>query len=103
MSSRHKPAALREQPTMKRSAGPHTCASPELAGGAARLIDPYNVDNIAEALLEISGSSERRKEKRELGQVRARAFDGLKRRAHQQLLQNQLNLKLKTITTQHYN
>ena len=53
---------------------PKTCASPEVAGGAARLIDPYNEDDIAQALLEISGSSERRKEMRELGLVRARAF-----------------------------
>jgi len=53
---------------------PNTCASPEVAGGAARLIDPYNVDDIAQALLQISGSSERRKEMRELGLARARAF-----------------------------
>jgi glycosyltransferase involved in cell wall biosynthesis len=77
MSGRHKPAALREQhiPTMRRSANPNPCARPEVAGGAARLIDPYNEDDIAQALLEIIGSSERRKEMRELGLVRARAFN----------------------------
>ncbi|HZD54563.1 MAG TPA: glycosyltransferase family 1 protein, partial [Woeseiaceae bacterium] len=35
---------------------PNTCAAPEVAGGAARLIDPLNEDDIAEALLEVAGS-----------------------------------------------
>jgi glycosyltransferase involved in cell wall biosynthesis len=54
---------------------PNTCASPEVAGGAARLIDPYDEEDIAQALLEVSGSSQRRREMRELGLVRARAFN----------------------------
>ena len=53
---------------------PKTCASPEVAGGAARLIDPYSEEDIAQALLEISESSERRREMRKLGLVRAKVF-----------------------------
>jgi alpha-1,3-rhamnosyl/mannosyltransferase len=30
---------------------PSTCAGPEIAGGAARLIDPLNEEDIAQALL----------------------------------------------------
>jgi glycosyltransferase involved in cell wall biosynthesis len=53
---------------------PKTCASPEVAGGAARLINPYDEGEIAQALLEISGSPQRRAEMRERGLIRARAF-----------------------------
>jgi len=35
---------------------PNTCAAPEVAGGAARLIDPLDEADIAEALLAVAGS-----------------------------------------------
>jgi glycosyltransferase involved in cell wall biosynthesis len=53
---------------------PNTCASPEVAGGAARLIDPYDEQDIAEALLEVGGSEPLRREMRERGLDRAGAF-----------------------------
>jgi glycosyltransferase involved in cell wall biosynthesis len=53
---------------------PKTCASPEVAGGAARLIDPYDEADIARALLEIDRSPQSRSQMRERGLVRARAF-----------------------------
>ena len=53
---------------------PKTCASPEVAGGAARLIDPYDEEDIAQALLEVSESTTCRVYMRERGLVRARAF-----------------------------
>jgi glycosyltransferase involved in cell wall biosynthesis len=54
---------------------PRTCASPEVAGGAARLINPYDVEDIARALLEVSSSARSRRQMRERGLTRARAFD----------------------------
>jgi len=53
---------------------PSTCASPEVAGGAARLIDPHDVEDIAEALLEVAASARLRYEMRERGLDRAGAF-----------------------------
>jgi glycosyltransferase involved in cell wall biosynthesis len=53
---------------------PKTCAAPEVAGAAARLIDPYDEEDIARALLELDGSAERRAELRRLGLARAQAF-----------------------------
>jgi glycosyltransferase involved in cell wall biosynthesis len=53
---------------------PSTCASPEVAGGAARLIDPYDVEDIAEALLEVAASAPLRQEMRQRGLDRAGAF-----------------------------
>jgi len=53
---------------------PKTCASPEVAGGAAWLIDPYDENDIAQALLEVSGSPQRRAQMRDRGLTRARAF-----------------------------
>jgi glycosyltransferase involved in cell wall biosynthesis len=53
---------------------PKTCAGPEVAGSAGRLIDPYNEDDIARALLELDGSAERRAELRRLGLARAQGF-----------------------------
>lgn len=53
---------------------PRTCAGPEVAGSAARLIDPYDEEDICEALLEVGGSAERRAELRRLGLARAQAF-----------------------------
>ena len=50
---------------------PNTCASPEVAGGAARLIDPYAEEEIARALLEVTGSPELRARMRESGLRRA--------------------------------
>jgi glycosyltransferase involved in cell wall biosynthesis len=46
---------------------PSTCASPEIAGGAARLINPLNEEDIADALTEVTGSAELRQQRRELG------------------------------------
>jgi len=53
---------------------PNTCASPEIAGSAARLIDPYDERDITQALLEVAGSQERRSQMRERGLERAGAF-----------------------------
>jgi len=54
---------------------PSTCASPEIAGGAARLIDPHDESDIATALLEVGQSSALRRDMRERGLERARAFN----------------------------
>ena len=53
---------------------PNTCASPEIAGGAARLIDPRNEQSIALALTEVTGSEDLRRRLRQLGLERARYF-----------------------------
>lgn len=53
---------------------PKTCAAPEVAGAAARLIDPYDEDEITRALLELDASAERRAQLRRLGLARAQAF-----------------------------
>lgn len=53
---------------------PSTCASPEIAGGAARLIDPLNEEDIARALLEVTSSERLREELRAKGLQRARDF-----------------------------
>lgn len=53
---------------------PKTCASPEVAGGAARLIDPYDEHDIAQALLEVGESAQLRRDMHERGLVRALAF-----------------------------
>ena len=53
---------------------PKTCAAPEVAGSAARLIDPYDEEDISQALLEVGGSPERRAELRRLGLARAETF-----------------------------
>lgn len=51
---------------------PGTCASPEIAGGAARLVDPRSVEDMAQALADVTGSEEMRREMREKGLQRAR-------------------------------
>jgi len=53
---------------------PKTCAGPEVAGSAARLIDPYDEEDISQALLEVGGSAERRADLRRLGLARAQTF-----------------------------
>ena len=53
---------------------PKTCAAPEVAGPAARLIDPYDEEDITRALLELDGSAKRRAELRRLGLARAQAI-----------------------------
>lgn len=53
---------------------PKTCAAPEVAGSAARLVDPYDVSDIARAILEVDASMELRGELRQLGLARAQAF-----------------------------
>lgn len=53
---------------------PTTCASPEIAGGAARLFDPHSEDELTEALAEVTGSEGLRARMRELGLRRARVF-----------------------------
>ena len=53
---------------------PKTCAAPEVAGCAARLIDPYDEDDISRALLELEGSAQRRAQLRRLGLARAQGF-----------------------------
>jgi glycosyltransferase involved in cell wall biosynthesis len=54
---------------------PSTCASPEIAGGSARLIDPYDESDIATALLEVGHSPQLRQSMRERGLERARVFN----------------------------
>lgn len=49
-------------------------ATAEIAGGAARLVDPYNVNEIAEAMLKISRCQGERNKLRQLGLNRARNF-----------------------------
>jgi glycosyltransferase involved in cell wall biosynthesis len=51
-----------------------TCAGPEVAGSAARLIDPYDEEDISEALLEVGASAECRAQLRRLGLARAQTF-----------------------------
>jgi glycosyltransferase involved in cell wall biosynthesis len=53
---------------------PTTCASPEIAGGAARLINPFDEQEIARALTEVTQSRELRTQMRELGLRRAQAL-----------------------------
>jgi glycosyltransferase involved in cell wall biosynthesis len=53
---------------------PKTGAGPEVAGSAARLIDPYDEDDIAAALLEVTGSPELRARMARDGVLRARNF-----------------------------
>ena len=53
---------------------PSTCASPEIAGGAARLINPHDEEEIAQALAEVTGSEELRRTMREKGLQRAQAL-----------------------------
>jgi alpha-1,3-rhamnosyl/mannosyltransferase len=53
---------------------PSTCASPEIAGGAARLINPRDEEDITQALAEVTGSEELRRSMREKGLQRARGL-----------------------------
>ena len=53
---------------------PATGAGPEVAGTAARLIDPYDENDIAAALSEVTGSPELRARLAREGILRARAF-----------------------------
>lgn len=53
---------------------PMTGAGPEVAGPAARLIDPYREDDMTAALLEVTGSQPLRQEMRAAGLERARRF-----------------------------
>jgi glycosyltransferase involved in cell wall biosynthesis len=53
---------------------PSTCAGPEVAGSAARLIDPYKEDEIAQALLDVTSSEQLRERFRQDGIRRARCF-----------------------------
>ena len=53
---------------------PATGAGPEVAGAAARLIDPYDESDIARALLEVTASAALRERMRQEGVARARDF-----------------------------
>ncbi len=53
---------------------PVTGAAPEVAGSAARLIDPHDESDISAALLEVTGSDELRARMAAAGLERARAF-----------------------------
>jgi len=53
---------------------PSTCASPEVAGNAARLIDPRDEADIARALAEVAGSDPLREQMRQRGLQRAQRF-----------------------------
>ena len=53
---------------------PATGAGPEVAGAAARLIDPYEESDIARALLEVTASAALRERMRQEGITRARDF-----------------------------
>jgi glycosyltransferase involved in cell wall biosynthesis len=46
---------------------PSTCAGPEIAGGAARLINPLNEEDIAQALAEVTTSAELRQRMKQQG------------------------------------
>lgn len=50
---------------------PTTCASPEIAGGAARLVNPLDEADIASALAEVTNSEALRERMREMGLNRA--------------------------------
>jgi glycosyltransferase involved in cell wall biosynthesis len=50
---------------------PNTCAAPEIAGGAAHLIDPHNEEDIARAFAVVTRSPELRNQMRERGLQRA--------------------------------
>jgi glycosyltransferase involved in cell wall biosynthesis len=53
---------------------PRTGAAPEVAGTASRLIDPYDEEDMAAALLEVSSSQELRTQMSQAGLARARNF-----------------------------
>ncbi|HVS77833.1 MAG TPA: glycosyltransferase family 1 protein [Steroidobacteraceae bacterium] len=53
---------------------PSTCAGPEVAGVAARLINPRSEEQITQALLEVTGSAPLRREMSLAGLERARRF-----------------------------
>ncbi len=53
---------------------PNTCAGPEVAGSAARLIDPRREEDLTQALLEVTGSQALRQQMRAAGLERARRF-----------------------------
>ncbi|PCH99146.1 MAG: glycosyltransferase [Bacteroidetes bacterium] len=52
----------------------NSTSMPEIAGGAALLIDPNSIQSISEAMTEIANSEERRKELRKKGLLRAKDF-----------------------------
>jgi len=53
---------------------PNTCAAPEIAGGAAFLIDPHDEADIARAFAQVTSSKPLRQHLRELGIQRARTL-----------------------------
>jgi len=53
---------------------PNTCSAPEIAGGAAFLIDPRDEADIARAFAEVTGSEQLRQRLRQLGVERARTL-----------------------------
>jgi glycosyltransferase involved in cell wall biosynthesis len=53
---------------------PSTCAAPEIAGGAARLIDPLSEADIADALTEVTGSEDLQHRLRDLGLKRVQSL-----------------------------
>jgi glycosyltransferase involved in cell wall biosynthesis len=53
---------------------PSTCGSPEIAGGAARLVNPHDEMDIAQALTDVTGSEEVRRAMREKGLRRAQGL-----------------------------
>ena len=53
---------------------PATGAAPEIAGGAAILVDPLNVEEMASALKELEGKPSLRQTLREKGLARAKEF-----------------------------
>jgi glycosyltransferase involved in cell wall biosynthesis len=53
---------------------PNTGAAPEVAAGAARLIDPYSEEDLAAALIEVTATESLRRAMRAAGLERARRF-----------------------------
>lgn len=53
---------------------PNTCAAPEIAGDAARLVDPYDINSIAAAMYELTENIEMRNRLRTRGLERAKKF-----------------------------
>lgn len=78
---------------------PKTCASPEVAGDAARLVDPYDEEDIARTLLEVAGSPRDRAAMRERGLTRARDFSWSETARRTLLVLNEMSASAADLST----
>jgi glycosyltransferase involved in cell wall biosynthesis len=78
---------------------PKTCASPEVAGNAARLVDPYDEQDIARALLEVAGSASERAAMSERGLTRARDFSWAETARRTLSVLNEISANTATLST----